>query len=384
MKILYDYQAFSWQKWGGVSNSFIQLIKNLPSDVTYQIAIKETDNVHLLKSNITDVVPCQLSGEDFITKRFFPGKYRLYKWFTKMFPNKTTNGRNFNYAKELLTKQNFDIFHPTFFDNYFLKYIGDKPFVLTIHDMIPELIYENNRDPQIAAKRFLASKAAHIIAVSKNTKKDIINVLHIPEDKISVVYHGTPNIPEFPQNRIFNFKYLLYVGGRNLPYKNFKPMLKSIAPLLADSKDLKLVCTGSAFNEGERELINELHLGNKVVHYFFNNDFELMNLYHNAECFIFPSLYEGFGIPILEAYQAGCPVLLNKKSCFPEIAGDAAIFFTLDKENNNLCSVLDTFLHYSNDELKKLLKCQNDRKKLFTWNNSAKSLVKSYKKVLAR
>lgn len=384
MRVLYDYQAFSWQKWGGVSNCFVQLIKNLPNDVSYKIAVRETDNVHLLESKICDVSPCHLSGDNFLTKEFFPGKYRLYRWYTRLFPNKTSAGLNSQYAKELLKEQNFDIFHPTFFDDYYLKYIGHKPFVLTIHDMIPELVYENNNDPQIFAKQYLAKKATHIIAVSENTKQDIIKVLHIPEDKISVVYHGAPDIDDYPKERALDFKYLLYVGGRNLPYKNFRPMLKSIAKLLLDSNDLKLVCTGNDFSKEEKNLINELRLQGKVEHRFFHNDRELLNLYHNAECFIFPSLYEGFGIPILEAYKAECPVLLNKKSCFPEIAGNAAVYFTLDKERDNLCEVLDKFLNSSDKSKQELIKRQNERVKLFTWSKSARTLSNVYAEVIGK
>lgn len=384
MKILYDYQAFSWQKWGGVSNSFSQIIKNLPSEVKYQIAIKESDNVHLAESGICNAMPCRLTGDMFLTNRFFPGKYRLYRWFTKMFPHKTSAGENSLFAKELLRGQDFDIFHPTFFDSYFLRYLGSKPFVLTIHDMIPELMYENDNDPQIAAKQLLAPMASKIVAVSENTKRDIVRVLHIQEDKISVVYHGVPNITDYPRERRLDFSYVLFVGGRRQPYKNFIPMLKDMAPLLANKANLYLVCTGSPFTKEERLTLECLGIGNKVVHYFVANEAELMNLYHNAECFIFPSLYEGFGIPILEAYKAGCPVLLNRKSCFPEIAGDAAVYFTLDKYRDDFCQVLDEFLHWDRKEKDLLIQKQNRRMQLFTWEKSAQALTNIYREVLGK
>ena len=382
MKILYDYQAFSWQEFGGVSNCFVQLIKNLPSDVNVDLAIRETDNVHILDEHFDNIEPCRLPGDRFITKRFFPGKYRLYKYVTKLFPKITSDGINRNIAIEKLQNGEFDIFHPTFFDSYFLKYLGDKSFVLTIHDMIPELIYETHQDPQIEAKRYLASKAAHIIAISNQTRQDIIKVLGIPEQKISVVYHGAPSVPDNLSPFEFGFDYLLFVGGRNQPYKNFIPMLQSIAHVLSVHKDLKLVCTGLQFNNSELQKIEELKLTNQVVH-IFCQDFDMLRLYKGAKALIFPSLYEGFGIPILEAYATNCPLIINKKSCFPEIAGNAAVYFNLDKEQDNLGEVLEDFLYWDKIKVKELLGKQQERVKLFTWEKAANNLSKVYQEVLA-
>ena len=381
MKILYDYQAFSWQKFGGVSNCFVKLMTNLPKTTTFDIAIRETDNIHLLDENIDGIIPCKHPGDRFLTKSFFPGKYRIYKYFTKLFPTFTTDGVNELVAKEKLRKGDFDIFHPTFFDNYFLKYIGKKPFVLTIHDMIPELVYETQRDPQIEAKRVLATKAAHIIAISNQTKKDIIKVLKVPENKISVVYHGAPTIPDNLDSFNFEFNYLLFVGGRRQPYKNFIPMLKSIASVLLKHKDLKLVCTGEKFNKDELQLIKLLKLEEKVTHYFCD-DIGMMKLYKGAKAFIFPSLYEGFGIPILEAYATDCPLLLNKKSCFPEIAGEAAVYFNLDNKNDDLNIILEDFLSWNTNKIEFLIKKQRERVKLFAWEKAAIDLNKVYQKVL--
>lgn len=384
MKVLYDYQAFSWQKWGGISNCFVKLLESLPTDVHYEIAIKETDNVHLKESNLCSVQPCRLTGDNFLTSRFFPGKYRLYRWFMKLFPKLTTSGINALYAKELLERQDFDIFHPTFFDSYFLKYLGNKPFVLTIHDMIPELMYKGNDDPQIAAKRLLAPLASKIVAVSNNTKNDIIKVLKVPEEKVDVVYHGAPQIVDYPKEKIFSFDYLLFVGGRNQPYKNFQPMIKSLAPVLAERKNLYLVCTGKQFSKAEIQLFESLNIKNKVIHRFCSSERDLMNLYHNAICFIFPSLYEGFGIPILEAFNVGCPVLLNRKSCFPEIAGDAAIYFILDNKDDNLRVTLENFFDFSDAQKSSLREKGLQRVKKFNWKKSAEDLADVYKSVLGK
>jgi hypothetical protein len=134
-KVLYDYQAFTWQRFGGVSNCFVQLIKNLPTTTKYQIGIKECDNIHLREGNIVKCDKTSITGDNFLTNSFFPGKYRLYRYFSNIFPSQTTLGKNSQLIRKLLLKGEFDIFHPTFFHPYFLKYLGNKPFILTIHDI---------------------------------------------------------------------------------------------------------------------------------------------------------------------------------------------------------------------------------------------------------
>ena len=104
------------------------------------------------------------------------------------------SGRNLTYSINRIEKGDYDVFHPTFFDDYFVKHLNGKPFVLTIHDMIPELFSTSDK-LQIENKKRLAQSASHIIAVSEKTKEDIVELLKIPEDKISVIYHGAMVLP---------------------------------------------------------------------------------------------------------------------------------------------------------------------------------------------
>ena len=159
-------------------------------------------------------------------------------------------------------------------------------------------------------------------------------------------------------------------------------MLRSIAHVLFVHKDLKLICTGLQFNNSELQKIEELKLTNQVVH-IFCQDLDMLRLYKGAKALIFPSLYEGFGIPILEAYATNCPLIINKKSCFPEIAGNAAVYFNLDKEQDNLGEVLEDFLYWDKIKVKELLGKQQERVKLFTWEKAANKLSKVYQEVLA-
>jgi glycosyltransferase involved in cell wall biosynthesis len=120
-------------------------------------------------------------------------------------------------------------------------------------------------------------------------------------------------------------RYVLYVGERK-GYKNFLPWLSAIRPIFNLDPNLRIVCTGSPFSASEIKLFNKWSISDRLVH-IAANDAQMASLYRYALCFVFPSHYEGFGIPILEAFSNGCPVCLSNASSFPEVAGDAAMFF---------------------------------------------------------
>jgi glycosyltransferase involved in cell wall biosynthesis len=150
-----------------------------------------------------------------------------------------------------------------------------------------------------------------------------VELLGTDPAKISVVHHGfLPGGTIAP--RLFD-RYILYVGERK-GYKNFLPWLSAIRQLLVLDPTLKIVCTGSNFTSSEQEVFKNWGVTDSIIH-IAANDAQMNSLYRNALCFVFPSLYEGFGIPILEAFSNGCPVCLSNASCFPEVAGDAALYF---------------------------------------------------------
>ena len=379
MKVLYDHQAFDMQRYGGVSNCFVQLISNFPQKVAYDISLLECDNYHLRDSGLINIPPKSFPPEKFLLNRHFLGQGILYGWYSKVFPSKTSDGRNRLYSIEKLKRGDFDVFHPTFFDPYFLPYLNGKPFVLTVHDMIPELFPSSSNDSQVKVKPLLCQKAAHIVAVSERTKQDLVRLLHVPEEKISVIYHGAPNYDDCTSLMpILDGQYILYVGQRRDSYKNFLPMLKSLVPVLQHYQAIKVVCTGPDFTKAERLFMKDAGICNKVIHRYVN-DQELQNLYAHALCFIYPSVYEGFGIPILEAYRANCPVLLNEVSCFPEIAQEAAVYFHLNDQSSDLDQVMENFLRMTDRERNLLLERQRERLSCFSWQKSAQKLTDLYK-----
>lgn len=381
MRILFDSQAFTMQTHGGISRCFVELYKNLPKDIEARFSVYESDNVYI--KELVNVNPKGYIFDHFICRYRFPGKWRLHVWTDRFRKHKYYPEYNNNRTIEELQKGDFDIFHPTFFNDYFLSHLQGKPFVLTIHDMVPELFpqYFRQDDFQIVMKRKLAPLANAIIAVSENTKKDIIKLLGIPEEKIHVIYHGCslPTPEKMP--RPFSFPYILFVGNR-LGYKNFFPFVKGITPILKRHQDLHVVCTGGPFHDTENAFLKETGIKERFIHQWVAKDEDLFSLYHHAVCFIYPSEYEGFGIPILEAYQADCPVMLNRKSCFPEIAGDAAIYFNMDATNNDIEEHLENFLSMSVEERTRLLDKQRERLTHFSWKQSAMQLVQVYKSLI--
>jgi glycosyltransferase involved in cell wall biosynthesis len=285
-----------------------------------------------------------------------------------------------------LIKQDFDIFHPTYYDPYFLNYIGEKPFVLTIHDMIHEIFPEfySLNEEIIVWKRTLAERASKIIAISENTKKDIINILGINPSKIKVIYLGTSLLANDDQQNVYNIvalpeNYILFVGSRKL-YKNFYFFLESIVPILKRIRDLHVVCAGGgSFSTEEIRFIKNLNIEDRVVQYTVGDKL-LEFLYKKSSCFVFPSVYEGFGLPVLEAFACGCPVALSCSSSLPEIGGKAAVYFD-PKDAVGMREVIEKIICDNN--LKDNLKSKGfEQLKKFSWKKTAQETESLYKELI--
>jgi glycosyltransferase involved in cell wall biosynthesis len=383
MKILFDHQIFTLQKYGGISRYFAQIYSNLPSNIEAEIAIKYSDNEYIKQTQINNNLrPIFKPVNHFLWGVKFPGKKVLFKYLKKNGSPYCPDSYELNkrLSIELLKKQDFDIFHPTYYDDYFLEYIGTKPFVLDIHDMIHEIYPEMLQDSETSRRKaILAHKANHIIAVSEKTKADIIKILGVPASKISVIYRGNTFDKPFYNSPILNLPkdYLLYIGDRN-HFKNFLFFLSAIQPILKENREMKLICTGNKFNENEKKYIDHLAIESQLIAMPVD-DKRLFELYSNAKAFIFPSYYEGFGIPILEALQTGCPTILSNASCFPEIAKDAALYFD-PKSLHDIRTSIEKVL-YNDDIRKTLVKKGYERSKTFSWENSVAKTTEIYQRI---
>lgn len=312
MKILYDSQIFWIQKFGGISRYFDELCKHGKTKFDYAVSGKYSENVYA--QDISKMQP-------FPIKKNFKGKGRLIS-----FANNCSD-------KKAIKNCDFDIYHPTYY--YVPEYPKNKPVIITTYDFIHEFFPENFSSDRITvpAKNKSLHNATRIIAISQNTKDDLLRLYpDIDGNKIDVVHLAIEWQPREKkiQNR-FEKPYVLFTGQRG-GYKNFVAFAKACAPILI-SNDLTLICTGQPFTEQEKSLFNDLKIQDKV-HSLFASDEELRTLYENALCFVFPSKYEGFGLPILEAFVSECPAVLANASCFPEIAGDAAEYFDPNSESD--------------------------------------------------
>lgn len=370
MRILLDPQIFKHQHYGGISRYYTELFSVLSrKNHKVLIPLLTTENFYFKQSVLVT----------------FPQKvYSLYLRFLIKFRiryKENTNERNKSYLQKTILSQKYDLFIPTYYNPYFVKDIGSKPFVLTVYDMIHELYpeyFENDSLKVVENKKLLMEKATRIIAVSENTKKDIIKVYpHIDTDKIDVVYHGCSIKTVYQAIDNLPTNYILFVGVRDA-YKNFTFLVTSIAEFLVSNDNLVLICAGGGeFSAIEKELICKLGLANKVFQRSFQED-ELATFYKNAKCLVFPSLYEGFGLPVLEAMTCGCPVVLANHSAFPEVAGIAGVYFELNNSTDlrNKIEMLfqDEALHaeYSQKGLEQV--------KRFSWEKAAEECLIVYQK----
>lgn len=356
--VLYDYQIFGIQRFGGISRYFCEIIRRLNS--RWDIGIWFSINYYLTTWHL---------GKHLIPiPRFILKHYKKY-----------CEQKNRELTIRLLQEKKNYIFHPTYYNSYFLKYIGNYPYVITVHDMIHEIFPEfcSDSDIMIQEKKETITRATRIIAISENTKRDIIRLLHIDADKIDVIYHGTSMRPFSGKQRLkLPERFLLYVGDRT-PYKNFDRFIKAFSILQKNDPDLYVVCTGHSIKRPEKEALSRLGVLDRIAH-IKASDQALSELYSRALLFVYPSLYEGFGIPILEAYACHCPLALSNTSCFPEIAGEAGCYFNPYSEESIAQAVKSVL--YDPQKREALIKAGSERLQMYSWEKTAQKTEAVYRK----
>lgn len=360
MKIIYDHQIFTKQTYGGISRYHCELIKQFN------------------KNNHDVSVPVLLSKNRMINPSITGMNYISTKLSNK-YIDKLAFELNSRHTISLLKNKTDFIFHPTYHSVYYRKYIK-SPIVLTVHDLIHEKLFAKSAivEKYIKSKRESIERADHIIAISENTKFDLIDYYNVLPEKISVIYHGT-TIIEDKGNTPFTYDrdYILYVGDRE-GYKNFSYMLQSISAKLIEF-NIDLICCGTPFNKEELTLIRNLKVENRIKQ-IRPNESQLQKLYRNAILFIYPSIYEGFGLPILEAFSNNCPVCTSETSCMPEIAQDAALYF--DPHNKETIIYAIEKVVTDNQTRNDLINKGQERASYFTWENTYKNTLNIYKNIL--
>lgn len=359
MKIFYDHQVFSWQKVGGVSRYFVELMTHLPADIGYMMPPVLSENVYL--DLLGDSIPP--------VKRWSVAGYRVRK--------KLYEAVNQYRSSRMIAKGGFDVLHPTYYSTYFLRH-RKSPYVITVHDFIHEKYpqYFSDASKVIREKKEAVTHADRIIAISEHTKRDLVDIYGMPASRVDVVYHGaSPLSASHEPVEGTGDRFLLFVGDRT-KYKNFQNLAEAFRILSKADPELRLVCAGRQFSEAESRHLASLGIADRTMARFVT-DGQLAWLYANTACFVFPSAYEGFGLPILEAWHAGAPVALSKASCFPEIAANAASWFEPDDPEMMARAISDVV--YSPETREHLRNLSRERLKEFTWDKTARLTADIYR-----
>jgi glycosyltransferase involved in cell wall biosynthesis len=286
-------------------------------------------------------------------------------------------------CRRLLSRGEFDVFHPTYFDPYFLDYIGSRPYVLTvydlIHDLFPELyVGEPNFHEWM---KTTTESASAIIAISAATKRDLIRIYGVKPERIRVVHLGVTFLKESaPIQKLSSpERFILFVGDRGL-YKNFDMLIEAIPTIFAKDHAIQLVCAGGgSFTRRERVAIDAAGLRGRV-HQVAATDSGLKLLYSSALALIYPSRYEGFGMPVLEALACGCPVVTSAVSSLPEIAGGAALYIS-PSDPESIGIALQRLIENPLLRSELVVKGHEQAKK-FTWEKTAEDTAQVYREVL--
>lgn len=283
----------------------------------------------------------------------------------------------------LIVKEKIDIFHSP---SHVLPLFRRKSckYLVTIHDL-SFLIFPNQNNALFNIYyNFIVKRSAltadHILADSINTKKDIIKYYKVDQKKISVLYPGVDGSFMLQKKNQFKMKnpYIFSVATHP-KRKNLPALLKAFANLNSKLPKYKLILCGAINIQHRNELLKlarKLRIDKYVeILGFIDDDSKFIKLYQNSSLFIYPTLYEGFGLPVLEAMASGCVVIASNTSSVPEILSDKKFLFDPSNSNDLLCK-MHFSLNLTSQEKRKVIKNNYQIAKKFSWNSSSRSFIK--------
>lgn len=367
MKIIFDHQIFGWQKFGGISRYAFEVASQL--SLMPELEVTTLSPLHI--NHYLDSAPNSLKKIGIKVPQF-DGCGRVYRSINNVL------------SVPAYRSINPDIVHETYYAKCKIAPKRSKV-ILTVYDMIHERFTSDfsKFDPLRKEKIAAVHRADHVICISQQTQKDLIQLLDINPEKTSVIHLGF-SLTKSDNNGVnlhYSKPYLLYVGRRD-GYKNFSGLLKAYAASKQLKQEFLLICFGGgAFTQIELDEMGQLGVDESHVKQVSGDDDILAHLYSNAVLFVYPSLYEGFGIPPLEAMSFNCPVACSNTSSIPEVVGDAAAFF----EPTSVDSIVESIEQVVNDRplMNSLIQKGTERVKHFSWKACAQNTLKIYREVLA-
>ncbi len=354
MRIGIDARFYGPEKQKGLGRYVQELVRGLEEiDTDYQFVI------FLRRENWNDYIP----------RNNFVKVLADYRWYTLaeqiFFPF-------------LIWRKKIDLMH---FPHFNIPVFCPVDFVVTIHDLLlnhfptrrastlgPVSYWIKNKGYHFVIGTAI-KKAKKIIAVSEYTKKDILDNFKVSAGKIEVIYEGVSIVKKDMNPYVLEKygivkPYLLYVGNA-YPHKNLERLISAFNEL----EKLQLVLVGQLDYFYKR-----LKKTDNVIFTDFVSDRDLSGLYQSASLYVFPSLYEGFGLPPLEAMACGLPVVSSNASCLPEVLGKAAVYF----DPENVADMIDKIKLVLNNERKELISAGYEQVKKYSWQEMIKQIFNIY------
>lgn len=363
MRVLFDYQAFNMQKAGGVSRYFVELADHLRRLDGIQIKVLAglyvNEHLRARRAELADVVTGMPLHRGVPVN---PGLSLINRAFLSaaigFFPS--------------------DIYHATYFNRLLARSRMKR--VVTVFDMTyeryPHLFL--SRDPTPRRKKRSVEEADGVICISENTRNDLVELYRIPAEKTCVIYPSSTLAEVPPAESNVEEPFFLFVGHR-AAYKNFGNLLAAMARMQGNERDCRLLCFGGPPPaKDELAQIDRLQLRERV-RFMKGPDDVLAGLYRKAVALVYPSLYEGFGLPLVEAMALRCPVLSSDRSSLPEVAKDAALFFN-PEQAEDMAEKMTCILHDTKTRDQRVEKGLL-RARIFTWENCARETLSFYRRI---
>lgn len=362
LRILYDHTVFTRYRHGGIARYFSEIIPRITQDPAAKALVYMGFYIHR-------------HGVESHRKSFaaFGGRRRPNVRKTHRIAEKLGDWGFARFAR----KHPADIYHPTDYTELMAD-LG-TPRVLTVHDFVLARLAERPAEllkPMLGPIR----RAQGLICVSESTRRDLIELTGTPSAKVKVIHHGNSlrGVTPAPQTPLAS-PYLLYVGTRH-GYKNAAMLMKAYAASSRLRSDFQLLFYGGGpWRAEESQQLRELGIEDRVKLIPAGNDALLAASYAHAAVFVYPSLYEGFGIPILEAMGFRCPVAASNTSSLPEVGSDAALYFDPRNADDMVQTIERIVFDSANADA--LRAAGVEREAGFSWEACAKSTLEFYREV---